>query len=841
MHELTMKISGTVRKIIYYVLLFLSLTFLGKAIKLFILIKAGVLQGLPSDILSLYYLTQEDFAISYMLAAALYAGHSLLKGRRRLRRAFKLLLNALTVAYSLYLLVDVGFLSYFKSPLTPSYLIQPSLLPMLSPSVLTFLQLADFLPVTIFTVVALALAVLIVPRALDFILGGKLKDMLVLMVGAVIAASAFAFVYHLQSDMNGYNTYLLSTDPALMIALTAYSRLTFYFIEDSTVTVISNNSGGEGILINDRYPFMRGSEYAICRNPSLSNRPKFAYFCGLDEDGDGFPKMSDCNDKDPHINPAATEIPYNGVDENCDIRDDPPMNVLMIVLESIKADDMQVYGRRTKNMPNMYRYMNMSFISTNYVSYSGDNSARAEITLFCSVYPYGTYLNMDLPTYLEVPCLPDISKQNGYLTAYLIGMTRKFANLDKFLEKNDTWDYLFDGPFRSWFHSGPWGVEEKALLEPLNGFIDNSGQTPFFIVLRMTTGHDGTSAPPEYHISNISRDNMVFYLDSFLGDTIDLLEKRGIANRTLVVVVGDHSRERLANTRIPLIMINPILFRGGKESSYPSSSMDIPPTILALLNIQALNSFDGKNILALDYANRAIYTNEALTTESIRMGDYELTYYYDDYLMRFKVNSTDETDNKNYSAKKADMLARLIEHRNMVKRAYVEDRLVDKSLLTKSMEPSQMAESCFPLTDSLKQYTFAVAANSSSNVGRMERTVTSNPAVGLPDAIACDTSDLNSWQPVKSSSEAYLEVYYDKPAKPSSMIICEPRAPMVKKVELIDYDGNYHPVWAGVDTTPCNGTFQISFKTSPYNVRGARITVERINESTAGIDAVGIR
>ncbi len=42
---------------------------------------------------------------------------------------------------------------------------------------------------------------------------------------------------------------------------------------------------------------------------------------GDDEDKDGFYYDDDCNDSNPSINPSAEEIPYNGIDEDCDEAD----------------------------------------------------------------------------------------------------------------------------------------------------------------------------------------------------------------------------------------------------------------------------------------------------------------------------------------------------------------------------------------------------------------------------------------------------------------------------------------------------------------------------------------
>jgi hypothetical protein len=63
----------------------------------------------------------------------------------------------------------------------------------------------------------------------------------------------------------------------------------------------------------------------------------------LDRDADGFPIPADCNDANALIRPGALEVKGNAVDENCDSRAEP-----FALLRALVLNNWSVDGRRTK-------------------------------------------------------------------------------------------------------------------------------------------------------------------------------------------------------------------------------------------------------------------------------------------------------------------------------------------------------------------------------------------------------------------------------------------------------------------------------------------------------------
>ena len=104
----------------------------------------------------------------------------------------------------------------------------------------------------------------------------------------------------------------------------------------------------------------------------------------------------------------------------------------------------------------------------------------------------------------------------------------------------------------------------------------------------------------------------VSYLDKWIGEVLDTLDEQGLADNTIVVFTSDHG-EMIGShgfiykgaymydevQRVPLVVRMPGVVQAGLQSEALSSSVDVLPTLLAMMGLPAPGGVQGRSFLPL--------------------------------------------------------------------------------------------------------------------------------------------------------------------------------------------------------------------------------------------------
>lgn len=105
----------------------------------------------------------------------------------------------------------------------------------------------------------------------------------------------------------------------------------------------------------------------------------------VDVDNDGFPSDIDCDDNDPNINLDATEIPGNGIDEDCDGVDGT------VGTYELADANISIFPNPTSSIINAEVDGNLQYSATLW-GMDGKQLATTNNTLDVSAFPNGVYL-----------------------------------------------------------------------------------------------------------------------------------------------------------------------------------------------------------------------------------------------------------------------------------------------------------------------------------------------------------------------------------------------------------------------------------------------------------------
>lgn len=338
-------------------------------------------------------------------------------------------------------------------------------------------------------------------------------------------------------------------------------------------------------------------------------------------------------------------------------------NVLLITLDTLRADHLSSYGYNRATTPNLDKLASQGALFENAIATSSW-TLPSHASLFTGRLPYEHNANWTEPLNGRFPTLAEALAGRGYLTvafaanySYVAsewGLARGFSRFEthggSLMEEATTTVYGKKAALtllpRVGYFDIPGRKSASQVNQQLLDWMSRKGDRPFFAFLNYFDIHDPylVKSPQETQFSNEvtrgdlinhqyqggkfrrkatltekeiqseinSYDGCLAYLDARLGELFAELEKRGLDKNTLVIITSDHG-EAFGNhdlfghgnslfmetLHVPLIFYWPGKIPAGARVPNVVSLHNVPTTVMQLLGNTSSTEFPGSSLATL--------------------------------------------------------------------------------------------------------------------------------------------------------------------------------------------------------------------------------------------------
>lgn len=331
-------------------------------------------------------------------------------------------------------------------------------------------------------------------------------------------------------------------------------------------------------------------------------------------------------------------------------------NVLVIVVDTLRADHLPVYGNRDVKAPNIvalaqdgivfeHAFANASWTRPSFASILTGRYPSSHRTISKSA---------SLPD--ELVTMPEAMQEAGYTT---LGIATNYnvAPFFNFHQGFDTYHYLEPNfvlgandtaakllfvqflrqrietyrAKRNQVEPGSAYQDASVVNRELLALLDQAPQTPFFAFVGYMDPHDpyyphpydGTGYSRAAHIVPDPADNAMMirlyngeieYWDEHFGQLVAELKKRKLYDELTIVITSDHGEEFLEHgghwhgttlydeqIRVPMIVKLPSNARAGTRVDHWVESIDLMPTLLKQHGIAIPKGVQGKDLMQPGY------------------------------------------------------------------------------------------------------------------------------------------------------------------------------------------------------------------------------------------------
>jgi arylsulfatase A-like enzyme len=288
-------------------------------------------------------------------------------------------------------------------------------------------------------------------------------------------------------------------------------------------------------------------------------------------------------------------------------RPEPPLGIVIITLDTTRADRLPVYGFPAPEMPHLARLAREGVVFDRATSVA-PLTLPAHCSLFTGLFPpaHGVRDNADPSLSPDHTTLAETLREQGFKTGAFVGSA--VLDADRGLAQGfDHYAGVADigVPVQT---AAAWRRANEVVTDAIQWLEGIEGR--FFLWAHLYDPHRPYD-PPEPFRSRYTDPYVgeIAFADSQIGRLLDALERRTMLDRTIVVVAGDHGEslgdhgERDHGVFVYQSTLNvPLIIRAPQVRSRRIADVvrlvDVMPTVLELLGVNS-DSVDGVSLAAM--------------------------------------------------------------------------------------------------------------------------------------------------------------------------------------------------------------------------------------------------
>jgi len=290
-------------------------------------------------------------------------------------------------------------------------------------------------------------------------------------------------------------------------------------------------------------------------------------------------------------------------------------HLIFVILESFRAKNIGCMGAKVPLSPHFDELAKEGLLWTQFHA-AGNLTNRCSLASLFGVPPASQ--DWHLGKYVNIPLvgLPQILEPYGYHPALIQGGSLAFDHGVEFFQGHGFKTLLGKRDIENKMkcNGTSWGVFDEYLMPFAADWLQNQKQ-PTFLTLFSITNHHPWKVPsdwtPPSTLPSCPYLQTFAYTDWALGLFIEELKKKGLLEKSILFIFGDHGQE--LEDRDPHFEINSHLYQDNihvpfliyaknriqqpKRCDLLSSQIDLLPTVLDLLQIPGPHHSLGKSLL----------------------------------------------------------------------------------------------------------------------------------------------------------------------------------------------------------------------------------------------------